>query len=363
MFFIIATILLALSFLTNKLQKTISILALAVDAFLVAYPAVRHNADYNLYKLSYSQQLDNFEKGYTFLAKLFFNWGASYETFRVYIACATFIIFGIAIFRLSKNPSLVVLAFNVGLFAIEAIQIRNMIMLALALLGFSMLKQGQFANIVLGFLVLVIATSFHTLGYFFLLGGILFFIPWDKLIKGLKVVAIVSFPVSILFLIFGVQSIQSAFGTFLSITGARSDFSFDLVSVYNNGIGFNAWLLTVFIVAILLLPFCLNSTSVRNFLNDPKSKNVLVTAFLSVFSVVLTLLSSDYVRLVRDASVFSYIAYSQLVEKLSYKRFIILIYVFVIACFVFWLQNFIIYPESGRYIGYTIGLISDSVFQ
>ncbi|MFR0705379.1 EpsG family protein [Enterococcus sp.] len=140
MFFIIATILLALSFLTNKLQKTISILALAVDAFLVAYPAVRHNADYNLYKLSYSQQLDNFEKGYTFLAKLFFNWGASYETFRVYIACATFIIFGIAIFRLSKNPSLVVLAFNVGLFAIEAIQIRNMIMLALALLGFSMLK-------------------------------------------------------------------------------------------------------------------------------------------------------------------------------------------------------------------------------
>ena len=64
MFFIIATILLALSFLTNKLQKTISILALAVDAFLVAYPAVRHNADYNLYKLSYSQQLDNFEKGY-----------------------------------------------------------------------------------------------------------------------------------------------------------------------------------------------------------------------------------------------------------------------------------------------------------
>ena len=52
MFFIIATILLALSFLTNKLQKTISILALAVDAFLVAYPAVRHNADYNLYKLS-----------------------------------------------------------------------------------------------------------------------------------------------------------------------------------------------------------------------------------------------------------------------------------------------------------------------
>ncbi|MBM6413375.1 EpsG family protein [Lacticaseibacillus paracasei] len=362
MIFISVTIILAVSFLINKFQKTVSVAALVTDAFLMANPAVRHTADYNLYKLSYTQQLENFEKGYTLLAKLFYNWGLPYETFRVYLACAIFIIVGVAIFRLSKNPSLVVLGYNIALFTIEAIQIRNMIMVALALLGFSLLKRGRRVSSVAGVSVLFLATTFHTLGYFFLFGGILFFVPWKYFLNGLKIISYGTLPLSIMFLMFGVESIQRIFATFLSLTGARSDFSVDLVSVYNNAIGFKSWLLTIFIVVTLLFPFFLRIQSIRTYFYDPDFKNVLIPTFLAVLSVILTLLSSDYVRLLRDASVFAFVSYSQLVDRFSHKRLIVLSYVLVIAGAIFWLQNFAIYPESGRYIAYTIGLIPDSAF-
>lgn len=363
MIFIIVTIILAISFLGNKFQKVFSVIALGVDAYLMANPPTLHTADYRLYKLSYNQQMTNFEKGYTYLAKVFFNRGFSYATFREYLVYITFIILCIAIFRLTSNPSLVVLGYNIGLFAIEVIQVRNMLMLALAILGFSILKQGKVINNVLGLAVLVIATTFHTLGYFFLLGGLLFLIPWKYLLNGLKVVAYATIPISIVSLFWGTKSIQNVFAMFLSITGARSSFAGDLVSVYDNGISSKSWMITAIIVLAMVLPLFLKKDSLQAFFNDLGSKNVLVPSFLGVLSVVLTLLSSDYVRLLRDASVFVFIVYSKLVERMAHKRLLILGYVVVIAASIFWLQNFLIYPESGRYISYTIGLIPDSVIR
>ncbi|MCP8854241.1 EpsG family protein [Latilactobacillus sakei] len=363
MIFIIVTIILAISFLVNKLQKVFSVVALAVDAYLMANPPTLHNADYRLYKLSYNQQMTNFERGYTYLAKFFFNRGFSYATFREYLVYITFIILCIAIFRLTNNPSLVVLGYNIGLFAIEVIQVRNMLMLALAVLGFSLLRQGKTTNNILGLLVLVVATTFHTLGYFFLLGGLLFLIPWKFLLKGLKIIVYATIPISIMSLFLGTKAIQNIFAIFLSITGARSSFSGDLVSVYDNGISSKSWIITAIIVLVMLIPLFFKKTSVQEFFNDTESKNVLVPSFLGVLSVILTLLSSDYVRLLRDASVFVFIIYSKLVDHMTHKRLLILGYVVVIAASIFWLQNFLIYPESGRYISYTIGLIPDSVIR
>lgn len=363
MIFLIVTIVLAISFLINKFQKVFSIIALGTDAYLIASPAILHNADYSLYELSYRQQLTNFEKGYTYLAKIFFNRGLSYAVFRECLVYFAFIILCIAIFRLTNNPALVVLGYNIGSFTIEAIQVRNMLMLALAVLGFSLLKKGKVVNNVFGLVVIMLATTIHTLGYFFLLSGLLYLLPWKYLFAGLKAILYITMPIALIFLIVGTKSIQSIFAAFLSVTGARAGFGIDFVSVYNNGISLKSWIVIVAIQLISAAPLFLKKKSVRLFLDNSESINVVVPAFLGVLTIILSLLSSDYVRLLRDASVFVFILYSKFVDYLSHKRLLILGYVVLIASAIFFLQNFLVYPESGRYISYTIKLLPDSVIK
>lgn len=362
MIFIIATIALLISFSVQRGQKTISLIALAVDAYLMGVPAALHNPDNAVYRLSYINHLTNFEKGYTFLATQFSNYGVSFETFRLILSFCAFALFGVGVLRLTANPALVILSFNIASFAIEAIQFRNMLMLACAVFGFSLMQSKRRFSTFVGFAFLFFGTTLHSLGYFFLLAGIAYLIPRKIFFVLMRIITYLSIPIAVLFLFAGSGVLQTIFARFLSLTGARNSLSVDLVAVYNNGISLRGWLTDLVITLLMLLPLIINSSPLRKYLDDEKLHVMLVPTFLSLVTIVLTLLSSDYIRVLRNAFLFSALLYSQIVAKTKGHRLIFLSYILVLSFLVFFLQNHVVYPESGKNILYTIGWLTDNQF-
>jgi len=193
-----------------------------------------NNADYSIYLASYQMHLGNFEKGYTYVANLASASGLTYEQFRLISSIIVYLILYIAICRYTKNISTVAILYTFIIFPLDAIQVRNGMMLAIVALGISFLQKDCWKNYILSFMLIYFASLFHSLGLVFLTVPLLVLVLRHKRIFVLYHAELIALVLSVFFRIVGGSVIQSLSLKVASTFGSRGTLSNNLSSVYTN---------------------------------------------------------------------------------------------------------------------------------
>lgn len=367
MLFITIELLLVLAFLLkNKLVQILFLgMSLSYDTWLVATADPRHNPDYVLYQTSYDNQWTNFEAGYTYLAHFFSYFGYNYAEFRTAFSVAIFTIFFVSILLISENPSIIGAAFNFTLFIIGSIQIRNMAMLAIVLLGYSLTAKLLHSKIkYVGLLIVFMGALIHSLGWLFLLILLFFFLlrSKDKQRLSFKLVSGFSFFLALITFIFSPRWLNSIFSKVLNITKIRSIANVDIASVYSNGPNHFSLIMFCLVVFILMI---LLSKELRKSIEDNLGQEVNPIVFgivLLSMSTFLFQLSVDYVRLLGNIWIFAVVVLANVGTTKIIARVGISLKIILGSAVVFSLLMYI-YPPALSVLGYTIGLYENNLMQ
>lgn len=367
MLFITIEILLVVAFLLkNKFVQILFLgMSLSYDAWLVAVADARHNPDYLLYQTSYDNQWTNFEAGYTYLAHFFSYFGYNYVEFRTAFSVATFIIFFVSILLISENPSIIGVAFNFTLFLIGSIQIRNMAMLAIVLLGYSITaKLIHSRSKYLGLLIVFMGTLIHSLGWLFFITLLFFLLLKSKDMQkfSFEFISGVSFFLALITFIFSPRWLNSIFSKILDITRIRSIANVNIASVYSNGP--NHFSLVMFCLVVFILMVVLSKELYKNIDNNHSQEGNPIVFGLILLSVSTFLfqLSVDYVRLLGNIWIFAAVVLANVGATNIIDRVGILFKIILGSVVVFALLMYI-YPPALNVLGYTIGLYENDFIQ
>ncbi|CUR63287.1 EpsG family protein [Leuconostoc gasicomitatum] len=367
MFFITLELLLVIAFLLkNKMVQVLALGAsLSYDACLVANADARHNPDYLLYQTSYDSQWTNFEIGYTYLAKIFNQLGFSYVEFRTALSIFIFMILFISIVLLSKNPAVIGVAFNITLFLIGSIQIRNMAMLSIVLLGYAIAMKFSNSKIkYVGLFVVSLGMLIHSLGWLFFCALLLFFVLKSTHMRQrtFKLIASVTLFLALITTVSSPKWLSSLFSAFLEITKVRSIANVNIVSVYSNAPNhFGLFLFAVVIIILVLVAYHQVYKKYNVIIGEPEGAIMFGLVLLFV-STLLFQLSVDYVRLVGNIWMLEVVILGNVRTNKILNRMELLFKVVLGSVAVFTILMYT-YPPAYDVLGYTIGLYENDLMQ
>ncbi|GJI54866.1 EpsG family protein [Lactiplantibacillus plantarum] len=325
-----------ISSVSKKFQHISGLITFMVLGYIAGTANAAHNADYSLYLASYQMHLGNFEKGYTYVSNLASASGLTYEQFRLISSIIVYLILYIAICRYTKNISTVAILYTFIIFPLDAIQVRNGMMLAIVALGISFLQKDCWKNYILSFMLIYFASLFHSLGLVFLTVPLLVLVLRHKRIFVLYHAELIALVLSVFFRIVGGSVIQSLSLKVASTFGSRGTLSNNLSSVYTNSTKVNVWLI-FFVIAILfsLLPFLFQKyiSNADGLIQEDYVATSWVMFFFGV-SLILMVISVDYVRIMRVASFFAIILVARMFSnELKKRSFTVNVIVFIAFLF------------------------------
>lgn len=308
--------------LKGKQTKIIGLLGFAVLAFLAANVDPVTTTDYANYQAGYlSAPLgvpSVFERGYTQLGIQAYNFGMTYSEFRATFTYIAFLILVVAVMRFTSNISLVASLFGMMLFFNLTTQVRNLMMIALVLLGLSFLKNKRPTGIFLFILFDIIGAQIHTSGYFFLLILPLAFVP-ERFLKRLIIVTFfITVVVGLLVLIVGNYRFVNFVTSMLGFVN-RANLIQRLTNGYSRGSKISVQLLIILTGTVSALLATNIANKYRVTLVESKTQQKLsilaIASLLSVLAIPLILLAPDYSRIPRESVLFLIVIVAIYFEK------------------------------------------------
>ncbi|WP_345753142.1 EpsG family protein [Lactiplantibacillus pentosus] len=361
MTFIVIVIENFLSMITRLIPRISGAILFLFTAFLIGSGDAVTNPDYALYMNSYEYKWSNFESGYTLLSNVGRLLGLDYAGFRMIIAFLSVIILMVGILRITNNLSFVAFFYAISLFTIDAIQVRNSLMLSIVVLAFSFLIVRDWKHYLTAGVLLFLASTIHSL-------ALAFFVPYLLSFFKLRIQRIMGSAMVILSLIMLIvgeifqEQLISVLQFVLNIFGSRSDAGSNVASVYTNSSGSIA-IFAAFMVAIVSMLIVLylsleveDNTKVGNL-----TQVVIPMVMLGLVAVMMMETSSDYVRLLRNTSLFVFIYFAtflgqrqQLPLWLNKRGTFFTVCLLLVASVTFYLQNYAVYPAATGALPYTV---------
>jgi len=352
--------------ISKRWLSTISgILLVLLTGYLVGAGTLGITPDYDMYMENYNSRSSYFESGYNLISHIGKNMGLEYSTFRMVVALlsAALLIWGIL--RMTNNVALVAFLYAISIFPVDAIQVRNSLMLSIVVLAFSFLKSSNIKSYVITAILLLVATSIHTLAMTFVF-PLMISLFKPKIQRSIaKSMAWLSFFIVFLSALFRTEILKIS-QLVLNIFNFRASVTSNVALVYNNAAG-KRFLLVAGVIALvqLCLVLYMSDWMKKNNINNEISHFIIPIMVLGIIAVALMILSTDYCRLLRNTTMFIYIYIAFFIQSHpEKKRYIHLGNVGVILCGIFlaistyYLQNIMLYPGSGEIIRTTIHFLS-----
>lgn len=302
-----------ISFVASVLMKNTRIVG-AIGFFVLAWLAgsadARTTTDYGVYQTHYNAlglKVSPFEKGYTWLSTIFKNQGISYQEFRLYFVLLAFVILYIGVLMFTKNIAMFTWVYGVTVYFNDATQVRNLMMIALVVLGMGIFTTWNVAlGKVIGSIVILISSQFHDLGFLFFLVVPLFFVPKDLMKKISSITIGVSAFFALIISVFGNGMVTTLLVRFLTIFSSRSASSENVEAHFSRGTSLSVLILiwvSVLVVWHLSILFAQQLDSSVEF-NGSKTRMLIAGMIVSILTLFLILMSPDYSRISRNAFLF-----------------------------------------------------------
>lgn len=350
-----------------KNTKIIGFFGLMVLAYITGFANPLTTLDYGDYLNHYNIQgfeVSPFEKGYTLASSFFLKHGFDYTQFRIIISYIAFICIFIGICYFTNNVALFTGIYGVSFFFLDAIQIRNLIMFSILILGAGVLSINRKKNRILGLILIFISTQFHDLGYIFLFFFlILNFINMEKIEKYFNLYVGLSFSLGVILFAFNSTSLMTGIlARLLSHLSSRSASAENMLLKYGRGNSISTIFIVWFTLILLYisLRFIINDIKSRKIcVNDNKVKILFIGCMVSFMVSFLVVLAPDYLRLERIALYFFIIFlcmikdHIQLKTKVDYEKLIIIFSLLLVSTYI---NNKIWGPEYWQSIPFLIGI-------
>lgn len=302
-----------ISFIASVLMKNTRIVGAAgffVLAWLAGSADARTTLDYGVYQTHYNAlglKVSPFEKGYTWLSTIFKNQGVSYQEFRLYFVLLAFVILYIGVLMFTKNIAMFTWVYGVTVYFNDATQVRNLMMIALVVLGMGIFTTWNVAlGKVIGSIVILISSQFHDLGFLFFLVVPLFFVPKDLMKKISSITIGVSAFFALIISVFGNGMVTTLLVRFLTIFSSRSASSENVEAHFSRGTSLSVLILiwvSVLLIWRLSILFARQLDSNVEF-NGSKTRMLIAGMIVSILTLFLILMSPDYSRISRNAFLF-----------------------------------------------------------
>ncbi|WP_056997003.1 EpsG family protein [Secundilactobacillus collinoides] len=255
MLFVITMLFCFISSLFIRNTRLIGFLAMMVLAYLAGDADPLTTIDYSVYLMHYNLlgfETSPFEKGYTVLSQFFFYHGLNYAQFRLFFAFLAFVIMFIGVSLFTKKVALFAGLYGLTVFFNDATQIRNLMMIAITILGAGLLAKKNRIPKIFGVFALLIASQFHDLGFVFLLVIVpLSLIKLDTLIRYYKYFVFFLYGVAAFFMVNSDGIVINFFASFLSKFSSRDNSADNVLTSFGRGSSHS----TIIFVWILLLLF------------------------------------------------------------------------------------------------------------
>ncbi|MFC6201186.1 EpsG family protein [Lactiplantibacillus nangangensis] len=351
------------SFSKIWLSKISGIILLILTGFLIGAATPGITPDYTLYMTNYNSRTSYFESGYNLLSHIGKNVGFEYPKFRMVMALLSVVLLLWGILRITNNVAIVAFLYAISIFPVDAIQIRNSFMLSIVVLAFTFVQHSNVKSYLVTAIILFLASSTHTLALTFAIPLIISMFRLETQKVFAKALIILSVIIVFLSAIFHSEILKIS-QIVLNIFNFRSSVVGNVAAVYSNAAG-KRFLLIAGIIAIvqLYLALYMSNWMRKNKINNRLSNSIIPIMLLGIIAVALMTVSLDYCRLLRNTTMFIYIYIAAFVESHpKRKRYLYLENFGVIICGMFlaittyYLQNVILYPNSGEIIRTTIHL-------
>lgn len=326
---VIISLVFGLSTASNRIVGFLSLMGLG---WLIATDYPTTNLDYHAYVDAYnvvSSGITPFEKGYTSLELLGYNYGLEYVTFRAYFTVATMLLLYIAVVRFTNNVSLFVALFASTTFFLEGTQIRNLLMISIVIFATSFLKKMSLWRIIIFIILVYWSGQIHSSGYMFYVVLPIRCIPYEIFKKygiiflgliGLFSVFLKIFGVNILYMI-----ILKLFGGIVQ----RANF---LTKLQGYTVGSNSTIViliwTTAIISVCLAYMLCNNIKLLENKNTAETSVALFSGVsASLLVIPFIVMAPDYSRISRNAVLFLFILIAyfyqikhQQFKNMQYKR-------------------------------------------
>lgn len=320
MIYLALIILNIISLMLRKLQRISSFALTIYLGYLVGSPNILTNADYFVYYDSYVYHDQIFEQGYMFLAGVYQNLGIGYPAFRLQLSLIAAVILWFGIIRITRYPTLGILLFAIGNFFVDVIQMRNFLMLAVAIFGISFIaRTNNYKRNIFGLIIVYCSLLFHSAGIFFFLSACLSILPYNFLKKISLIFSSISIISSMaLITSTGREFINRILVFVLSLFSQRSNVVNNLLTVYQNPASNTYWIESAVIIFFAFLIVLL----IQNSLPEQREEIFSVTlCFIPVILLSLALLkiSEDYSRAIRNLG---FVFALMLMDPISHAKYI-----------------------------------------
>lgn len=293
-----------------KKTKILGFCGMMILAYLAGNANPMTTIDYSVYAAHYNLlgwEVSPFEKGYTILSQFFYNNGMDYAHFRLIFAFLAFIIlfFGVCLF--TNRVALFVGLYGTTVFFNDATQIRNLMMIALVILGSGLLAKSNKVIKLLGIISLLIATQFHDLGFVFLLVlAPLSFVNISVLKRFYKYIVALLFTFGIIFSVASNTAIIQIFASFLTKFSSRTNSAENVVTSFGRGNSHSTVILVwiSLILLVIVLKIMMRMADQMKIGETVKIKMLFLGSSMALLVAFLIVLAPDYSRISRNAFLF-----------------------------------------------------------
>lgn len=354
MFLLVLLINICVSML-KKENKIIAFFSFIFLGFLAGQTDPIYNLDTANYELDYNMTnsfayTTRFEWLYARLVKLFLSWQQPYASFRLIIVIIAYLALFFAITFLIKNVSLFYVFFALFAFPIEATQIRTFVMFSFFILAIALLKYETKAAVIGSFVLVIVATGFHTLAFFFAAGWVVIVLMRKHNVMMEKFSTILpyfSFFGTIVLMLLGSSNIVgNVISNLIGVFASNDTVIQNASTLFNSGDSRRnvSICATLFILALLLVYMDRNKDKIKQFSNDVQLIEVrFLTSFASLGLIFMSV-SVQYVRILRYGTIILFLYWMMMrerkVAKTSYLlTFLIVASFIIVGMFFYWNNN------------------------
>lgn len=294
--------------LLKKFQRTSGLLTFMTLGFYSGIADIRHNADYKLYLASFDMKWSNFEQGYTYFSQTAKNYGVTYENFRLAFCLITYFILFMGIVKLTENVALVSFLYGISMYPLESIQVRNTLMIAIITWMVVVLKKDDNWRYFVAIIIVWISSLFHSLGLIFIVIPIFTYLFRNREFTYYKYASLIIYGLSIIFVAFGKGILISLSVLITKLFSGRESLANNLTNVYSNSAVNKVWIaMLVLAIIISLFPVFNKKSIVENEILKVDYRPLLWMLILAALSILLMTVTVDYIRLIRNVSLFYFI--------------------------------------------------------
>lgn len=196
-----------LGLFTKRIQYLIALLSTTYFIWIASSLRPFLSFDTNVYQETYSFPVSSkvYEVGYLWLSNFFYQNNYSYEQFRLITFSVAYLLFFVAVIRLTKQVSLFMMLYLFFPFLNDVSNVRNTFMIFIVFLASTFMVKKRYIPIAVGLILL--STTMQTTGYLYLLSVPLIMLPLKKLIKFSQILLVLAGVVFFMILVAGHSSL------------------------------------------------------------------------------------------------------------------------------------------------------------